>query len=351
LVTRPIPMHSEALAIQDFLMFSKSRLVIDVRSPIEFYKGHIPSAVNIALFEDVERAEIGTLYKQKGKEEAVLRGFEIVSPKLAEFIRKAKNNSAGNDVYVYCFRGGMRSNSFGWLLNTAGLNARILKGGYKAYRNFVLKEFELPKKLMLLGGSTGSGKTEILKALRDHVQVVDLEHIAHHKGSAFGGIDQPAQLPQQLFEHELHNAFGEKDLSKLVLLEDESMSIGYNKIPYPLWLQMKASPIIKLVVPFELRINRLVKEYGASSIDKLKNSLLNIASQVGPNNTKECLRMLDNGELAEVARITLSYYDKAYEFNYSKKEKKKIIEIKSDTDDIEVNAKKVKERVEEYGNR
>ncbi|MGZ4087636.1 MAG: tRNA 2-selenouridine(34) synthase MnmH [Bacteroidia bacterium] len=344
-------MNSEALAIHDFLARSENRLLIDVRAPVEFEKGHIPGAINIALFDDTERAEIGTLYKQNGKQEAVLRGFEIVAPKLAEFIRTAKASSDGRDVFVYCFRGGMRSNSFGWLMNTAGLNARILKGGYKAYRNFVLNEFATPRKLMLLGGSTGSGKTEILKALSGAVQVIDLEAIARHKGSAFGGIGQATQLSQQLFEHELHNAFSKKDQSQFILLEDESMAIGYNKIPYPLWLQMKSAPVIRLIVPFELRVKRLVKDYGAAPSEKLKQSLLNIASQIGPKNTKDCLEMIDKGQMDEVARITLGYYDKAYEFNYSKKEKSQVIELSCDTDDIALNAANVKQAMEEYGNR
>src|SRR6185503_14416221 len=107
------------------------------------------------LFENEERAEIGTLYKIKGKEEAVMRGFEIVAPKLTEFIRKAKNSSPNNEAFIYCFRGGMRSNSFAWLLSTAGLRSRIMNGGYKAFRNHVLNYFGEPKKIILLGGATG----------------------------------------------------------------------------------------------------------------------------------------------------------------------------------------------------
>ena len=197
-------MKADSLPVEEFLTQSAHKLVIDVRAPIEYKKGHIPGAINIPLFDDLERAEIGTLYKANGKEEAVMRGLEIVSPKLTDFIKQAKINTPSNEAYVYCFRGGMRSNSFGWLLNTAGLKVQIMQGGYKAYRNHALKQFAKTYQLILLGGATGSGKTEILHHLQNQIQILDLEKLAHHKGSAFGGIDQPAQFPQQLFENNMY---------------------------------------------------------------------------------------------------------------------------------------------------
>ncbi|MBK7668374.1 MAG: tRNA 2-selenouridine(34) synthase MnmH [Sphingobacteriaceae bacterium] len=344
-------MKTEAIPVNNFLLQSSKKLVIDVRSPIEFKKGHMPGAINIPLFDDMERAEIGTLYKAKGKEDAVMRGLEIVSPKLTTFINEAKKSTQNKGVLVYCFRGGMRSNSFGWLLNTAGLETQILEGGYKAYRNYVLKQFEKTYKILLLGGATGSGKTEILKCLKQDIPILDLEGLAHHKGSAFGGIGQPAQFPQQLFENNFYNDLIEVDVSKYVLIEDESMSIGYNKIPYPFWLQMKQAPIIKIMVSFDLRVNRLVNEYGKEDIEKLKQSVRNISQQLGPNNSKDCLQWLDEGKLADVAALTLKYYDKAYEYNHTQKNKKIILQVETDTDDPIVNAEKVKRIFAEYGSR
>ncbi|HWY10551.1 MAG TPA: tRNA 2-selenouridine(34) synthase MnmH [Bacteroidia bacterium] len=341
-------MKTEALSVGKFLSESENKLVVDVRSPVEFAKGHMPGAINIPLFDDMERAEIGTLYKAKGKEDAIMRGLEIVSPKLTEYIKQTKNKTQNTRVMVYCFRGGMRSNSFGWLLNTAGLQCQILEGGYKAYRNFVLKKFEQPYKLMLLGGATGSGKTEILKNLKDQVPFLDLEGLAHHRGSAFGGIGQPAQLPQQLFENNLYNDLKLIDASKPFLIEDESMSIGYNKIPYPFWLQMKKAPIIKIMVPFDLRVIRLVNEYGKEDVEKLKQSVKNISQQLGPNNAKDCLQWLDEGKLADVAAMTLKYYDRAYEYNHTSKNKTTIIPVETDTADPVINAGKVKRIFEEY---
>ncbi len=287
--------------------------------------------------------------KIKGKEEAVMRGFEIVAPKLTEFIKKAKDDPKGNgEAFVYCFRGGMRSNSFAWLLNTAGLRSGILRGGYKAFRNYLINYFSIPKKIVLLGGATGSGKTEILKVLQNEIQVVDIEAIAHHKGSSFGAIHQSPQNTQQIFENNLFLAFTKKDQTLPILLEDESMTIGYNKIPYPLWLQMKSAPILKLLVPFELRVNRLVKEYGDAPLPQLIKSVQNISSQLGPNNCKACIELLQEGNMADVARITLKYYDRAYEYNHSKKTVKNIIEIPTDIDDALINAKKIKQAYESF---
>lgn len=335
-------MTAEALHITDFLAQSGHDLIVDVRSPVEFFKGHLYNAVNIPLFEDIERAEIGTIYKQHGKDPAVSRGMEIVSPKFDLFIKQVKELSRNQKVYVYCFRGGMRSNSFAWLMNQNDLKAQILKGGYKAYRNHVLSYFEAERKLVLIGGKTGSGKTDILKKLAETSgQVVDLEKIAHHKGSAFGSINEEKQTPQQVFENTLFHRMNETDPSIPVIMENESQNIGYNKIPSGLWSNMKKSPIIKLDIPLELRVQKLVADYTTTNISELKNAVLKISQQLGPLNTKNCLRYLDDGNLADVARLSLMYYDKAYDYN--KTGAQLIIPIESDTIDAGINAQKVKQ--------
>jgi len=337
-------MTSEALGIQAFLNQSKGELLIDVRAPVEFFKGHIANAINVPLFEDSERAEIGTLYKQQGKDTAVNRGLEIVSPKMVGFVNEVKALTKNKKVFVYCFRGGMRSNSFAWLMNTSGLNAHILKGGYKAFRNHALEYFELDKKLILLGGNTGSGKTDVLKQLAAYeFQVVDLEGLANHKGSAFGAINEQKQNPQQVFENTLFQRFMMMNEERPILLEDESQSIGYNKIPHGLWLQMKKSTIIKLNIPFEVRVQKLVLDYTTVDINALKACVVKISQQLGTLNAKICLQHLDEGQLADVARLSLLYYDRAYNYNYDKNKQQQIIPIESDTTDAEINAKKVAE--------
>jgi tRNA 2-selenouridine synthase len=339
-------MTAAALNINDFLSNSRQELIIDVRAPVEFKKGHLPGAVNIPLFEDIERAEIGTLFKQQGKDTAVTRGLEIVSPKMVGFVNQVRQLSKNKNVFVYCFRGGMRSNSFAWLMNTSGLNARILKGGYKSYRNHVLNYFAQPQQLILLGGHTGSGKTDIIKHLaQSGVQTIDLEGLANHKGSAFGGINEDKQPSQQNFEHGLYQAFQKLDVMKSIVLEDESKSIGYNKIPHALWLQMKQATIVKLDIPFELRIENLVKDYATTDIEALKACVVKIAQQLGLLNTKLCLQYLDEGNLHDTARLTLQYYDKVYGYTYSQKQQP-VIPVVSDTMDVVANAQKVKQIID-----
>lgn len=336
-------LQQNSVSVIEFLDKRIDALIVDVRAPIEFAKGHIPSAVNIPLFEDAERAEIGTLYKQQGKDTAVQRGLELVSPKMASFVHQVKSLAQKRRVHIYCFRGGMRSNSFAWLMNTAGLDAVILYGGYKAFRNHVLATFEQKRNWVLLGGNTGSGKTDILKVLHQQAfQMIDLEALAHHKGSAFGNINEQKQLPQQQFEHHLYHTFVAQDPEQLILLEDESQTIGYNKIPYPIWLQMKQAPLIKIEIPFELRIQQLLKDYSTVDIAALKASVLKIAEKLGPDKTKQCLQYLEDRNLIDVARLALRYYDKTYEHLYQQK-KQQMIHLLSDTIDAQVNAQKVKE--------
>jgi tRNA 2-selenouridine synthase len=339
-------MTSTRLSVFEFLLQSKAQLIIDVRAPIEFYKGNVPNAINIPLFEDVERAEIGTLYKQQGKDIAVTRGLEIVSPKMVAFVNQVRALCQSKKVFVYCFRGGMRSSSFAWLLQTSGFEVCLMQGGYKAYRNYVLEAFEQPKNIVLLGGKTGSGKTDVLLELAKlNIQTINLERIANHKGSAFGSINEPKQNPQQIFENILSEHFMATNNSRVVVVEDESKNIGYNKIPHTLWLQMTKATIIKLEVPFELRVQKLVQDYATVNIAALKACVLKIEQHLGHQNTALCLQHLDNNNLADVAKLALHYYDKAYNYQYQNK-KQHIVELQCSTLDATTNAIKVAEVLE-----
>ncbi|MBS1651716.1 MAG: tRNA 2-selenouridine(34) synthase MnmH [Bacteroidetes bacterium] len=308
------------LQVQQFLKEADSELLIDVRSPVEFNKGHIPGAINIPLFEDGERSEIGTIYKQIGRQTAIERGFEIVSPKLSEFIKTVKQKAQNKTVFVYCFRGGMRSNSFAWLLNTNGYETKILEGGYKSYRQHVLSIFSKKYSILLLGGKTGSGKTTVINYLVSKKNnVIDLEGLANHKGSAFGAINQNKQLPQQLFENYLSVCLSKCDSNSLLMLEDESMAIGYNKIPYPFWLQMNSAPLVIVEVDTQERLKQLLKDYTTEDVNALKDAVLKISERLGGDQTKICIEFLNQNNLYAAAQILLTYYDKAYTFLYSKK--------------------------------
>ncbi|MCC6181672.1 MAG: tRNA 2-selenouridine(34) synthase MnmH [Bacteroidia bacterium] len=336
-------MTAPSLSVADFIQAIRHQLIIDVRAPIEFFKGHIPLAINIPLFDDLERAEVGTIFKQRGRELAISRGKEIVSPKTDKFIEQVYQLSKNKKVFVYCFRGGMRSNSFAWLLNSVGLQAVVLNGGYKAYRNYVLNYFNQSFPVVLLGGKTGCGKTDILKELaQQHIQTIDLEYHAHHKGSAFGTIHQKSQNPQQIFEHHVFCEMYSLNQTEATLIEDESQTIGFNKIPFGLWQNMKAAPIIKIEVPFEARIHKLVEEYGNVERDVLKKSVLKISQQLGTLNTKKCLELIDNNCLYDVVKMALTYYDKTYEFNYQNKQQT-IITLHCDDTNVITNSQKVKQ--------
>jgi tRNA 2-selenouridine synthase len=203
-----------------------------------------------------------------------------------------------------------------------------------------LSFFDKELNLFIIGGSTGSGKSAILREMaKKGEQVIDLEALAHHKGSAFGSINEAPQHPQQLFEHHLFNAFQKLDLSKPIWLEDEAMSIGWNKIPFPLWKQMKQAPIFKINVPFDLRVQRLVADYSTTDHKLLHRALSAIKDKLGGQHFIDAEQKLTCGDLASVASISLRYYDEAYEFNHHKREMKNIFQISTVTGDEKVNCK------------
>ena len=199
-------MHSQTLVIDDFLKLyrKKSPLLIDTRSEKEYEKAHIPGAVNIPILNNEHRHIVGTIYKEEGRQAAVMKGFELVGPLFKEKMEMALQLAEGREVFVYCWRGGMRSNILAWLLKMAGLRVTLLQGGYKAFRNYLLPILDVEYKIIILGGQTGSGKTEMLSLLKSAgEQVIDLEHLASHKGSAFGLLGMPEQPSQEQFENML----------------------------------------------------------------------------------------------------------------------------------------------------
>lgn len=335
-------MNAKQLSVADFLNEAGRLPVIDVRSPGEYAHAHIPHAINIPLFDNDERAKVGTKYKQAGKDSAVLLGLELVGPKLAGFVKQVRKlNPAGKEVLVHCWRGGMRSGSFAWLLNTAGIRARTLEGGYKAYRNDVLTAFAQPRQLMILGGKTGSGKTDILKELaRQGEQVIDLEAIARHKGSSYGAIGQLPQVSSEHFENELFDTWRTLDPSRRIWLEDESRTIGTCFIPYPLWLQMQAAPAVIVEVPKSERIARLVREYSGNNIDPaaLIDATRRIQKRLGGKATQDAIDAIHKQDYATVADIVLTYYDKSYLTGISLKKPVDLYTFDASTDNPSLSA-------------
>ncbi len=302
------------LTVDEFLKQAEQLPIIDVRSPGEFDQAHIPGAINVPLFDNEERAQVGTKYKQAGKDSAVLLGLNLVGPKLANFVKQSKKlNPQDKEVLVHCWRGGMRSGSFAWLLNTAGLRASTLAGGYKAYRSAVLAAFTEPRNLIILGGKTGSGKTEILNELaRLGEQTIDLEGLAHHKGSSYGAIGQRPQPSSEQFENSIFTEWRQLDANRRIWLEDESRNVGSCYIPMPLWQQMRAAPVAFVDVPKAVRVNRLVAEYTGIDHNLLIEATERIRKRLGGKVTNDALDALARHDYATVADLTLDYYDKAY---------------------------------------
>jgi tRNA 2-selenouridine synthase len=333
-------------------IYPSTTAIIDVRSPGEYEKGHIPGAVNIPLFTNNERAHVGTVYKQQSKKEAVELGYKYVTPKLQWFIDKSFNVAPKGDVIVHCWRGGMRSQSFAQHLSENGFSkVQIIKGGYKSFRHFVLNTFEKEFRLRILGGYTGSGKTYILKELENlGEQVIDLEGLANHKGSAFGGIDQPQQPTVEQFENNLHKEWLKLNQSNPIWLEDESHNIGSDKIPMPLYLQMRNSNLFFLDIPKEERARHLVSEYGVCNRKLLAESIHRIAKRLGYENEKKAIEMLEQNNLYDVALITLHYYDKSYLKGMSARNKEKVFTIKADHINHKKNAEILLKYLNKYGN-
>jgi tRNA 2-selenouridine synthase len=314
---------------------SDGHLTIDVRSPAEYKKGHIPHVVNMPLFDDEERAIVGTLYKQKGRNDAVEKGLEIVGPKMAEFVRFVKPLVKDNKIFIHCWRGGMRSGSVGWLFDTMGYEVYTLSGGYKSYRNLVIDQLGTKANYIIIGGRTGSGKTEMLHNLQEQgEQILDFERIANHKGSAFGALGEPTQPTTEQFENNLYAELSKLDRNRPIWIEDESKNIGNCYITNEMWAHMRKSPMIIIDLPIEIRIKRLVKDYGENFTQGLEASILKIEKRLGNEAMKEALQKLSENNLADVARIVLRYYDKAYDHSVLNKDKELITRMSFGADDM-----------------
>jgi len=329
---------------KEFLKMGKSIPMVDVRTSEEFEHGHIPDAFNIPIFTNEERAKVGTKYKREGKDSAVLLGLELVGPKLAFFVKQVKKIAPEKKVLIHCWRGGMRSGSMAWLFETAGFTVYLLEGGYKAYRTYNREQFVEESELIVLGGMTGSGKTEVLHELKEMgQQVLDLEGVANHKGSVFGALGQADQPTNENFENELAKIWSDFDTNRPIWLEDESNSIGAVWINEGLFCRMRKAEVIKMELPKEERIKRLVKEYACFDITVLKELVLKIEKRLGGLNVKNAFESLKQGDFNTVANITLSYYDKAYKHGLEKRKGQMIHAVNLEKDDPRENAKTILE--------
>jgi tRNA 2-selenouridine synthase len=316
------------LLIDEFLESSANGLLLDVRSPAEFQHGHIPNAVSLPLFSNEERKIVGTIYKQESREKAIKAGLDFFGPKMrpmVETVESIISNSTqlrdNQNVFVYCWRGGMRSAGVAWLLGLYGFKVFSLAGGYKAYRRLASELFSYPFQFKLIGGYTGSGKTKIIHELdRIGEPVIDLELLANHKGSAFGGINMPQPPTQEEFENRLayrllyyKNKFEKSGYQdRVIWLEDESQRIGSINIPIGIGQNMRKSPLVFLDIPFAERLDYITKEYGTYSTDKLIEATERIKKRLGGLAAKTAIEFLNQNNINEAFDILLKYYDKQY---------------------------------------
>lgn len=316
------------LPIDSFLTEMPEGICLDVRSPGEYQAGHLPGALSFPLFSDAERAEIGTVYKQQSQEKAFELGLLYTGPKMPALVREARQLAAGKTIYLYCWRGGQRSGALAWLLAQAGLEVRVLHGGYKAWRQLAHQTLERPYRLQVIGGGTGSGKTDVLHALSElGVQVLDLEALAAHKGSAFGAIDMPKAPSQEHFINLLAFRLLSMDLSQSIWVEDESRMIGALNIPSPFFNQMQAASCWVIEVPLEERINRLVADYGQVQPQLLRAAFERIGRKLGGQHLQAALASLDAGQMGEAARMALQYYDRAYALDLKERPAERIAQV------------------------
>jgi tRNA 2-selenouridine synthase len=316
--------------------------IIDVRSPSEFSTGQIPGAYNIPLFDDRKREAVGIRYKKDGRIKAILEGLKLSGPSMHLKLEQALKISKEGRLLVHCWRGGMRSEAMAWLFSLGGIETDVLEGGYKSYRHYVLENLSVNRNMIILGGLTGSGKTHILGYLKDkRHQVIDLEGLANHKGSAFGSLGQLPQPSSENFANLLFDEWKHIDPCRPVWLEDESRNIGTVFMPEEFYLNMQKNPAVILLMNIKTRLPRLIEEYSCYSSDELVSTVMKISKRLGGDRTKEATEAVQRGDFAKAIEITLHYYDKAYLFGLGKRQGKDIYYINTDTDDIETNAQKI----------
>lgn len=314
--------------LSEFFLLRKDLPVVDVRSEGEHAEGHIPGATNIPILNNEERRQVGTDYKKKGQQTAIMTGFRLLGPRLTEVIEHAERTADGKELLVHCWRGGMRSNYFCQFVTMARVKARSLDGGYKTYRQAALDSFKLPLKLKVIGGSTGSGKSEVLRALaKQGEQIIDLESLANHKGSVFGGLMMPKQPTTEQFQNFMFEEIMKLDVNRTIWIEDESLSIGRIFLPLDLWTTMSKSPVVEIEVDRGRRIERLVNEYGPADRQEFLELMGKIVKRLGGQHYNAAKEKLLAGDMYSTIDILLTYYDKAYQFGLEKKKSRIISKL------------------------
>jgi len=313
-------------------------VIIDTRSPSEFALDHIPGAVNLPVLSDAERAEVGTIYVQESRFKARRIGGAYVARNVARHLETVMIDwPASHQPLVYCWRGGMRSNAMALILAQVGWRAGVLAGGYRTYRHRVVQglyEGRPVSQVILLDGHTGSGKTEVLTRLAAHgVQTLDLEGLAAHRGSLFGGLPGRPQPSQKLFESRLLAAIEALDPDRPVVVEAESSKVGQLMVPPVLWSAMEAAPRTVLTAPIEARARYLARLYAdqGREPEALIALLSRLPDRPGRKRLEAWTALAQAGDLETLAAALIeTHYDPAYRRSAKKAEGSVIARIDLD---------------------
>ena len=294
-------------------------VLVDIRSPQEFEEFHIPGAINIPLFENEEKKLIGYIYRNEGEDRAREVGEQIARKRLDEFYSRFRElKERHKNVVVYCWRGGMRSKGMCRAMSEMGLDLLRLRGGYRAYRQFILKDMERLLKdthFIVLTGKTGVGKTQVLRELkREGLPVIDLEDLAKDRGSVFGSVGIKKEVSQKLFDSLLYEELRETG-GGLVFIEDESRRIGNIYLPEAFWKKKSEGIYVEITAPIEKRIENILSDYTKEKgwEEEALRAVMKIKKYLGPQRLEYLLKKFREGDYAEVVRFLIEeYYDKKY---------------------------------------
>ncbi|GAB3828208.1 tRNA 2-selenouridine(34) synthase MnmH [Hymenobacter jeollabukensis] len=339
------------LPLSDFLSGPADAPIFDARAPLEYAQGHIPGAVSFPIFSDDERAQIGTTYKRVSPDKAILLGLDFFGPRMSQVVKAAQKLAPRKEVRLHCWRGGMRSGAMQWLLELAGFRVHLLDKGYKDFRRWALASFEQPQPLVVLGGLTGSGKTDVLHALaRREEAILDLEGLAHHKGSSFGAIGQGPQPTTEQFENDLawQLHLTPPDATRL-WVEDESRTIGSVAVPGPFYAQLREAPLVVLEVPRAARVQKLAEEYGRHDPGALAAAILRLRKRLGGLATREALAAIGDEDMEKMVSLVLDYYDRTYA--HGLEGRPNVLRVPADGCDAEANADRVLAAVRQWPGR
>lgn len=321
-------MKEVQIGLEEFLELRKTAPIIDARSEGEFGQSYIPGAINLPILNNEERKIIGTIYKQQGNQQAVLLGFELVGPRFHLIIKNALALFPAKRVLIYCWRGGMRSEILSWLLRMAGFEVFRLKGGYKSYRTYTYLTIRENRNFLTLGGKTGVGKTRLLKLLKESGEhIIDLESLAGHKGSSFGGIGMHPQPSIEQFENLLAEEFFKIPKGATIWIENESRRIGKVILANELYASVINAPLVEIHKSLDHRISHITEEYASLPKGELIAAVGRLQKKLGGLRTSESIEAIQNNQPEVWINYLLQYYDKSYDFDLERNQRDQIVKL------------------------